>query len=865
MATEGIIEAYHRNLLYYMRDSMGNRMFEPEFEINTLVDSIEGDTLNYKILSDEKGGYNIYIPAVLKLLDNPKDDTAKKVLIPMDYFEKEKPKNGIYNIKLEDGNDYKVDFKEAVRENTQLQPIEATDYLNEEDLNDMRYVINNIITDYENKELGYTKIAYKSLLNLDENIDDNEMKKYQDLKITVAKEKDNTEQTDKIKTIVKDNKEIKIRYFKANIDYKVNNNEGTTEYQIQKYVGFDEVNANYYIADPETEFPVFGEPIEESKFFIPFWKKERKSETGNKNSYSVAKSDYVKRNEKNVYFKALGKEQKSNEIGEYTDLSSVSNNGPGLFTSQMKNNIQYFNNLDYSDIKEGKNELKKQTVQDFIQSFIETGKDLKENQKKIKDTESLTYEEKDSINKNIEIYGNIVNKIGKEMNNIKEDIEGNDNDLDNIDEGVKMKFKKDDEGKSLVSVDNNYYYNANVKFHNHDYYESLECFNSEAAFNDYAIDKSLKKVDTITIEEFKNKFKDGFKKNNDKLGNFNVEENESEVVSFTSPERMKPSNVDYNALYETNMRYIQKLGYLSIRLREVGYSGEGTIIKYNVEGGNGVLRSLVKPLRGIKGINEDDSYSIYLDDKNKKIALLYIPTTDNVGKYVDVDENFNNNPNSKSIIKRFRDENIGVDENCAYVITVDEYGKMEKNGNMNDIKKNYKLISVSDVVDDSGNLIQPYKKSKCEKGVLRVYVYNMDQNNEVIGLKDALKADNEKTRINHKIVLDKNKNSVHVYENRCKGGNSNGGSSSRKRGITNVRCPCNKAKYHDIYKFINKHDNTPIQNKISQVISELKNQEYNDAVNHLDQSEQELVSASSKLMNSLNDPIDTEGGFSEEE
>jgi hypothetical protein len=295
MNTSGVYETFARNLIYYAKDEIGNRIHEVLFDVNKNYEAIKGDVFNYKIIDNK-----IYVPA--KLYDSS-DNLYKKVLLPSEYFSKQKAQSGIYTISI-NGKSYKVDLTEGLRKDTELKPVVNYDYLNEAEVGYVKKVAENISNDYNNKKLWFTGDAYEALLD----IDTKNLGEYSDISIDVAQTKNGDREDNRSLTLSTGET---ISYFKINITYK--KNDGSIG-SLTKYLGFDEKKGNYYVAeDVDGIEPYFNnndknnkKKINESNFFKAAWKK---LENGD-NAVSVLKKDYVfatdkDGNEHNIHFKLL--------------------------------------------------------------------------------------------------------------------------------------------------------------------------------------------------------------------------------------------------------------------------------------------------------------------------------------------------------------------------------------------------------------------------------------------------------------------------------------------------------------------------------------------------------------------------------
>ena len=125
-----------------------------------------------------------------------------------------------------------------MREKAQLQPYEGLDYLTEEDVDDLRTVTGRIIQDFEDKKLGYTEEAYKTLLDIG---DKEKLNEYQDLKI---EEESNTGNN------VTPINGRECYYFKAKITYSKKGKNGDENLTVNnKYIAFDAAESTYYITE----------------------------------------------------------------------------------------------------------------------------------------------------------------------------------------------------------------------------------------------------------------------------------------------------------------------------------------------------------------------------------------------------------------------------------------------------------------------------------------------------------------------------------------------------------------------------------------------------------------------------------------
>ncbi|ORX48468.1 hypothetical protein BCR36DRAFT_452543, partial [Piromyces finnis] len=132
-------------------------------------------------------------------------------------------------------------------------------------------------------------------------------------------------------------------------------------------------------------------------FFIPLWKKAEVANGNNINDYqaiSVIENEYVKSSSgENMHMKAVGRmrinnipfnneviDTDSNKV--YNDLSSLSNNGPGLITTKIKSNIEFFDKYNKSDLK--KSDFNIVTVNDINSKINDLNVKLNENIVKIK-------------------------------------------------------------------------------------------------------------------------------------------------------------------------------------------------------------------------------------------------------------------------------------------------------------------------------------------------------------------------------------------------------------------------------------------------------------------------------------------------
>ena len=926
MNTSGIFETLARNLIYYSKDTEDERIHEVQFDVNKNYEAIQGDVFNYKIIKNK-----IYVPANLLDLSG---NLYKKVLLPSEYFTKQKPQNGIYNISIEkkDKNNkvieviYKVDLSEALRKDAKLKPIVNYDYLTDDEVGYVEKVAENISNDYNNKKLWFTGDAYEALLD----IDSTNLGEYSDISIDVAQTKNGDREDNRSLTLSTGET---ISYFKINITYKKKDGSIGT---LTKFLGFDEKKGNYYVAeDVDGIEPYFNnndknnkKKINESNFFKAAWKKLEKDD----NAVSVLKKDYVfatdkDGNEHNIYFKLLNKQDgpnakpetlSDNEGVHYVTVGHLSKPGIGTFTTVINDNAEYFRKNKYSiDSIVGKSSV---SVEDFINNYDDYDKKISENNKskgkkskaeikqlkeennkltKQKNKEEKIYNElieaknkkKNYAEENKPIYYdsnylNNVDNIKKEIDDLEQGIvkynqekfelvdknsKNSDNnkkktftilklelqndDLDNLNEGIRMS-----EG-DLHQDDDVYYYSAKIKNHNYEYYESLDCFTEENFNpNNPGGASTSSSSGSSSGASTSGSSSSGSPRIVD-IDTFDKENDNKTPKTFKLKRKNGVGNVK-----PAYFKLISRLLNLEKDSRFMGLSAEGFIIKIYAPGNKGILKCLIKQKHIPPPTNKDteqnlENYPIIQDNTNpgNDYYVVYVPTTDNYGKFVDIENNFNDYMgNSKPNPDKTELSNLPF----GYFVTDLEYNILSDN-----IKKYYTKVVINDVLDQSGNHIDPKKgpKKDRKRGQMTVYVFNRDKDGDKIKLKDSLKADSTATTDNHTRIYTRTTNTIIHATNTCNGSqNSGGGSgSSRKRATDTVRCPCNKVKKYDRNQGKNKYDNSLIDNKVSQLVEEIKENEYQEAINDLYKSESELIKASANLMNSNNDEINIEGGISD--